>query len=52
MTLYTPPPAPPRILFHLAHTVRGAAMLGGLLTGLYMAVYAIAAAIARASGVA
>ena len=44
MTLYIPPPAPPRILFHLAHAVLGCAMLGGLLTGLYMAVYAIAAA--------
>ena len=45
MTLYVPPPAPPRILYHLAHVVLGAAMLGGLLTGLYMAVYAIAAAV-------
>ena len=44
MTLYTPPPAPPRILFHLAYAVLGATMLGGLLIGLYMAVYAIAAA--------
>ena len=44
MTLYIPPPAPPRILFHLAHAVLGAAMLGGLLVSLFFAAYAIAAA--------
>ena len=44
MTLYTPPPAPPRILFHLAHAVLCCAMLGGLLVSLWFAAYAIAAA--------
>ena len=48
MNLYIPPPAPPRILYHLAHAVLGAAMLGGLLVSLWFAAYAIASALGAA----
>jgi hypothetical protein len=43
MPLYEPPPVAPRILYHFAHAVLGCAMLAGLLTAIWLAVYSIAA---------
>jgi len=43
MPCYEPPPPAPRILYHAAHAVLGAALLGGLIAALWIAVHIIAA---------
>ena len=39
MTCYIPPPAPPRILFHLAYAVLGCAMLAGIIAAMFCAAF-------------